>query len=124
VAHQETHNLELILGGHLGRTLHQRDNVPHCHGLSLEQQLLAGLSGVLRGSDWLEVAGEQVWILLDQPEQGAASSLTQRLSEALPGLRGAGTIRVSTGIQARECMDRVTQLMRTNDQLHIEEESC
>ncbi|NRA74650.1 MAG: hypothetical protein HRU16_01805 [Planctomycetes bacterium] len=87
------------------------------------QQLLAGLSGVLRGSDWLEVTGEQVWILLDQPEQGAASSLTQRLSEALPGLRGAGTIRVSTGIQARECMDRVTQLMRTNDQLHIEEES-
>ena len=87
------------------------------------RELVASVSGLLRGSDWLEVSGERVWILLDQSEEGAASSLTQRLTEAVPGLRGAGTIRVSTGVLARECMERVSELMRTSDQLHIEEQA-
>ena len=85
------------------------------------QDLVATVSGLLRGSDWMEVAGERLWVLLDHPDQGAIESLTQRLGEALPGLRGGGTINVSSGVQARECMERVVQLLRNSDHLHIEE---
>ncbi len=61
-------------------------------------------------------------MLIDQPEPGAAESLTRRLDEAIPGLRGGGIIGVSTGEVARECMERARQLLRGSDQLRIVDE--
>jgi hypothetical protein len=76
----------------------------------------------LRGTDWVEICGDRMWVLIDQPEPGAAESLTRRLDEAIPGLRGGGIIGVSTGEVARECMERARQLLRGSDQLRIVDE--
>ncbi|MEC9476031.1 MAG: hypothetical protein VX764_03220 [Planctomycetota bacterium] len=85
------------------------------------QELVSTARELLRGSDWMEVAGQRLWILLDQPEQGAVESLTRRFSEALPGLRGGGTIRVPTDVSAEQCMERVMELLQSSDRLRIEE---
>jgi hypothetical protein len=85
------------------------------------QQRATRITALLRGGDWIEAAGERLWILLDQPEQGAAESLSRRLAEAVPGIRGAGTMTLSTDIQARDYMDRVIQILQSNDELYIED---
>lgn len=76
----------------------------------------------LRGTDWVEICGDRLWVLIDQPEPGAAESLTRRLDQAIPGIRGGGILGVSTGEMARECMERARQLLRGSDQLRIVDE--
>ena len=87
-----------------------------------EKNPLSRLRMEIRESDWCEVEGNRIWILLDQPEPGTAVGLTSRILEALPGVRGGGTIGACTGYIARQCMDRVIDMLRSNDTLRIEEE--
>jgi len=87
------------------------------------QMLTDRITEQLRGCDWVEVADERLWILLDQPEKGtAAPGITRRLLDNVPGIRGGGVIGVSPGQAARECMDRARSLLRDGDQLRIVDE--
>ena len=85
---------------------------------------LSRLQRVIRATDWCEVSDNRIWVLVDQPDFGAAQRLSSRILEALPGVRGGGTIGACTGYVARQCMDRVIELLRNSDQetLNIEEE--
>ncbi|MGB1072000.1 MAG: hypothetical protein ACPG1Z_10060, partial [Planctomycetota bacterium] len=85
---------------------------------------LSKLQRVIRATDWCEVSDNRIWVLVDQPDYGAAQRLSSRILEALPGVRGGGTIGACTGYVARQCMDRVVELLRNSNQetLNIEEE--
>ena len=114
------------------RLLHSRIRSSERHGvlpgvLVVEvpgeaQEVLSRLQREIRATDWCEVAGNRIWILLDHPEPGTARGLSSRILKALPGIRGGGTIGACTGYVARQCMDRVLELLQSSDSLSIEEE--
>ena len=88
------------------------------------RKVLPRLEKVIRATDWCEVSESRIWVLVDQPDYGAAKRLSSRIQEALPEVRGGGTIGACTGYVARQCMDRVKDLLRSSDQatLNFEEE--
>ncbi|NCF99898.1 MAG: hypothetical protein GWP39_10370 [Planctomycetia bacterium] len=90
------------------------------------EETVRKLRGILRKSDWIEYSGQEIWVLLEPPENVVPESLIRRIKEVLPEIRGGGTMGCARGRDnAIECMNRAREILRGGDSLHIQvEEDC
>jgi hypothetical protein len=90
------------------------------------EETVRKLRGILRKSDWIEYSGQEIWVLLEPPENVVPESLIRRIKEVLPEIRGGGTMGCARGRDnAIEWMNRAREILRGGDSLHIQvEEDC